>query len=113
MSVNIDVSLDYSNLNNNSVVNVLDYIPIISNISGVVRSIFGTIEAVVGIPTFPIELFVRATGARNTFLFVDGIANIIRGSVASTPLLGNVTLYLYDHSPMIKKDFQFATGLRL
>ncbi len=91
--------------------NYFDYVPLISNVSGTVRIGVGTIEAVVGVVTGPtIELVGRLCGRSKPFLFIDGIANVIRGSVAEAPVIGNIALYIYDHSSS-KSTFQRDMGI--
>ncbi len=91
--------------------NYFDYIPAVSNVSGSVRGLVGVAEAIVGIVTGPtIELAGRMAGRSKPFLFIDGIANIIRASVAETPVIGNIALYIYDHSSS-KSTFQQDMGI--
>lgn len=90
---------------------VLDYIPLVSNISGVARVIFGTAETIVGFVAFPVQLGRRVFGYKESFILNHGVANIVRGVVAQGPVISNIALYLYDHSLLIKRDFQVASGL--
>lgn len=105
------ISTELENQNHIPWWNYFDYVPVVSNISGTVRTVFGTAEAVIGVVAIPFQLLSRAAGRRHTFILVDGVANIVRGAIAEAPILGNVGLYLYDHMPSFKKDFQRATGL--
>jgi hypothetical protein len=92
--------------------NYFDYVPVVSNFSGTVRGVFGTVEAVVGVVTLPFEVFGRTISSQSRpFILVDGIANVVRGTIAETPILGNIALYLYDHSVVLKRDFQQAAGI--
>src|SRR5690348_11876662 len=80
-----------------SVFKQMDYIPIISIISGVVRGIFGAMEMMVGIFSWPIELLYDvADGSNHQLILIQGLANFFRGSVAVVPIFGNVYLYVYD-----------------
>lgn len=93
-----------------------DYIPIVSNISGIVRGIFGAVETMIGIPALPIQLLGRIVfkpteKGYSSFLFNKGISNIIRGSLAQGPIISNIALYIYDQSPSLKFDFQKACGI--
>lgn len=90
---------------------VLDYIPLVSTVSGIARVMFGAIEATVGVVVFPIQLGGRVLNYRSSFVFNQGVANIIRGVIACTPIGGNIVLYFYDHSPVIKRDIRRAAGL--
>ena len=90
---------------------VVDYIPIVSIVSGVARGFFGSIQTAVGVLLFPVELISRVSGHNHSFIAVHGIANVIRGAIACKPLVGNIVLYLYDHSPRMKLDFQKAVGI--
>ncbi len=92
--------------------NVPDYVPLMSNVSGSIRGLFGVVESVVGVVTLPFELLGRIAFDPRPFVLVDGVANVVRGSIAETPILGNVVLYLYDHSVVFKTDFQRSAGLR-
>lgn len=90
---------------------VLDYIPLVSTVSGVARAVFGVVETALGAVIFPIELVGRVCRYKQPFTFVYGVSNIVRGSIAAEPVVGNIILYLYDHSPVIKRDFRRATGI--
>ncbi len=80
-----------------SVFKQMDYIPFVSIISGVARAIFGAMEVIVGIFSWPIELFVNvADGSNHQLIIIQGLANFFRGCVAATPFAGNVYLYVYD-----------------
>lgn len=89
----------------------LDEIPIVSTVTGAVRQIFGAAEVLLGIPAFPIQLIGRAYGIKHSFLIVQGLANIVRGHVAMYPITGNIAIYLYDHSSIVKNDFRRSAGI--
>lgn len=91
--------------------NYFDYIPVASNISGGVRGLFGTVEVIVGVVTLSFEMIGRMAGRSRPLVVVDGVANIVRASVAECPVVGNIALYLYDHSIVFKRDFQQAAGI--
>ena len=115
MSLDVElprINVTFTNTNQNSfTLEVLDYFPVVSNVSGVVRGIFGTIQSVIGVVAFPFQLIGRVAGCDDSFVFAKGISNMVRGSIASTPFAGNVTLFIYDHMPAFKRDFQYAVGI--
>jgi hypothetical protein len=75
----------------------LEWIPIVSNIVGTVRGIFGAIQVVVGIFTLAFEfIYAVSTGQSHIYLIAKGAINILRGVVAEICILGNIALYLYD-----------------
>ncbi len=92
-------------------IDTLDYIPIVSRISGLARQLLGLGQTIVGIATFPFELAERARVSGNEnppFLAALGISNMIRGSIAKRQIRGNIALYLYDHCDMkeaVQRDF--------
>jgi len=82
----------------------LDYIPLVSTVTGVARVIFGVLEAVLGILTIPFELIRDAyEGKNHQYLLISGCANVGRGFVAGWPIVGNIALYLYDHSNLFNR----------
>lgn len=91
----------------------LDYIPLVSEISGAARFAFGCLEVTLGIPAFPIQLIMRVLNDRSRFLFNLGISNIVRGSIAAIPIGGNIAMYMYDHMPHTKSDVQDLFGLKV
>ncbi|HSX13067.1 MAG TPA: hypothetical protein VLE96_01420 [Chlamydiales bacterium] len=90
---------------------VLDYIPFVSIVSGVARNFFGAIQTTVGVILLPVELISRMSGKHQSLIAVQGIANMIRGTIACKPIGGNIVLFLYDHSPHTKSEFQKAVGI--
>lgn len=77
----------------------LDYVPLVSTITGAVRIVFGLLETVFGIFVLPLDLVRNIfVGVNHQFTLTDGLANIFRGYVAAHPIAGNVALYLYDTS---------------
>jgi hypothetical protein len=90
----------------------LDYIPIISIVSGIARTAFGTLQQVAGLAQDTVSLVhfcfhpsADSSIDNNTSLHLRGKANIIRGSIAICPIVGNITLYLFDHSS-VSKDWE-------
>lgn len=90
-------------------VEVLDYIPLVSIVSGVARSFFGLLQigaaAIQGTVSFVDFCFHPSRGSSiddGNSLYLHGKANIMRGSIAMLPILGNLSLYLYDHSSLAK-----------
>ncbi len=75
----------------------LDYIPLISTITGIVRIAFGIFEVAIGFCLFPWEI-IRSTytGRQCEFTLIQGGLNILRGYVATRPFVGNIGLYLFD-----------------
>lgn len=111
MSIELSLDTDYVERDFSSL-KVLDYIPIVSTISGIVRIIFGGLETVLGLCLLTVQLIQRYYSQKRTpFLFVDGFANIIRGSIAAQPVVGNIVSYLYDYSSTIRRDIRRASGL--
>jgi hypothetical protein len=77
----------------------LDYIPFISVVTGVARIIFGILEMVLGILLLPLEVLRGLfTGVNHEFTLIQGAVDILRGYVAAHPFIGNIALYLFDHS---------------
>jgi hypothetical protein len=90
----------------------LDYIPLVSTVSGVARVAFGFLQTVLGIVMAPVQIGQRVLGHnKSRFLFNIGISNIVRGDIASAPFIGNFVIYVYDHLPHIKMDVQHLFGL--
>lgn len=112
VNVNDSTTLDQDKLSTFRV-EVLDYIPIVSTISGIARAVFGVIQAAVGVVAFPVQLCGRVTNVRSPFILNKGIANVVRGVIAGKPFVGNIILYLYDHSHVTKRDLRRAAGLDL
>ncbi len=82
-----------------SFLNQLDYIPLVSTITGIARIAFGFIQAVIGLLVIPIEVLVGVCSQKNRqFTLVNGLAHVVRGAVATYPIFGNIALYLYDRS---------------
>ena len=83
----------------------LDYIPVVSIASGIARFGFGGMQlvasavqstvALVDLCLHPTEGSSKNDG---TYMYNQGMSNMARGSVAIYPILGNITLYVYDHS---------------
>jgi|GEM_PF-5905235 len=99
-------------------VEVLDYIPMVSMASGATRVAFGALQEVAGL-TKDVASFVdfcfhpsRGSSIDNgTSLCLRGKANMMRGSLAIWPILGNVTLYLYDRSSLAKNWERRVAGI--
>ena len=89
---------------------VLDYIPLVSLVSGVARTIFGAMQLVVAAVQSTVDLvdflfhpYDERSGKNDgSYMYNQGRANMARGSVAMVPILGNIALYLYDHSRYAK-----------
>ena len=97
-----------------STLEYMDYIPFVSMVSGVARAVFGIFQAAYGIVSYHWEKNARVLGNKSPFTFVEGIANIVRGIVAAhKPFVGNIALYLYDHSRILKPDIRRAAGLQM
>jgi hypothetical protein len=91
---------------------VVDWIPIASLVSSLVRGIFGIIETAVGLIALPFQLAARVCYHHdNKLLIVDGIANVIRAILAAEQIGGNIILYLYDHSFVFKRDLRMSAGI--
>lgn len=87
------------------VFNILGYIPIVSSISGPIRSgIWAIAQIFGGIIGLVLSLFLSIfTGDEGSNIFwiwaalvVNGVLNIIRGTIESIPFLGNLICFLYD-----------------
>ena len=82
----------------------LDYVPLVSTITGIARIVFGLFEVVLGILAAPFELIRDAyTGRNHQYTLIRGVTNIGRGFVAAWPLVGNIALYLYDHANVFNR----------
>lgn len=88
---------------------VLDYIPLVSTVSGIARSIFGalqlgvgTIQSTVDLVDFCVHPCEKLDKDDGSYMLNQGKSNMVRGSVAMFPILGNIVLYLYDHSRFAK-----------
>ncbi len=90
---------------------VLDYIPLVSTVSGAARAFFGSIQSAVGVVLLPVQIAGRMAGHKQSFILIQGIANVVRGIIAAKPIVGNIAMYLYDSSKIVKKDFQIASGI--
>ncbi len=103
MSASITDNLESADLNSPHPfrVEALDYFPLVSTISGVARVVFGTVQAAVGLVLFPIQLCGRIVNYKTPFILGHGIANIVRGCVATVPVFGNISLYIYDHTRFV------------
>ncbi len=96
----------------------LDYIPMVSIASGVARLAFGMLQTVAApikdVVSF-VDFYSHPSGGSSidngTSLYVRGRANMIRGSTAMWPILGNITLYLYDHSSLAKDWERHVAGI--
>ncbi len=89
----------------------LDYIPLVSSISGVARAAFGLLETTVGVVVLPIQMVQRLCNVQHRFLFNLGISNMVRGTISFVPIAGNITVYIYDHLPNTRADVQNLFGL--
>lgn len=85
--------------------NVLGYIPIVSSVSGYIRTYYGTIQAVVAIAAAILGstglIIVTSTAALPTIvsqLLISGIFHIIRGYIELVPFIGNASCIIYDLS---------------
>ena len=75
--------------------NGLGYIPVISTLSGPARMVFGKIEAITGLA---IAVF-ASTERRSNWgleLALHGAANILRGTVETIPVIGNIACVVKD-----------------
>lgn len=84
--------------------NPIDWIPLISCVSGTLRILLGAIEAAAGVAFAAYKIFHIFLGKEETFYsafrcgtcyWTHGIGNIVRGYFAVIPLL-NLSLYFYD-----------------
>jgi hypothetical protein len=85
--------------------NILGYIPLVSSITGPIRSgIWGTGQLFIGLIGLPISLLVALFSGGSwshvfwfwAALIVNGVLNMIRGTIEAVPLLGNLIVFLYD-----------------
>lgn len=77
----------------------LDWIPIVSTGAGALRKVLGCAQVITGVVTIPFEILARVFCSRKEpFIMVRGVSNIVRGSIALFPIVGNLTLYFYDHT---------------
>lgn len=78
----------------------LDYFPLVSTITGLVKAVFGILEMVFGVLLLPFQFGAHLWTQQNRshFTVIDGAANMVRGMLALIPIFGNFALYLYDHS---------------
>jgi hypothetical protein len=89
----------------------LDYIPGVSIVSGVARMCFGLTQTVYAIGPSTVDLVnFFTTGIENNgkssgkYIWNQGNTNILRGSIAIWPGIGNITLYIFDQSSYGKLD---------
>ncbi len=83
----------------------LDYIPLVSTVSGIARWFFGamqmgvgTIQSTIDLVDFRVHRGEKLDRDDGSYIFNQGKSNMVRGSVAICPILGNFVLYVYDHS---------------
>ena len=71
--------------------NFAGYFPAVSSVTGVFRMIIGVIEAVVSV-IFTILL------CSNHYVsgMIKGVKNVIRGTIETIPIIGNILLIVYD-----------------
>lgn len=89
----------------------LDYIPLVSTISGVARVAFGALEVALGAVVLPAQVILRICNVKHRFLLNIGVSNIVRGTVGATPITGNIALYIYDHTTTAREDIQNMFGI--
>ena len=90
----------------------LDYIPLVSTVSGIARAAFGILQVVIGVVVLPVQLCARVANYEHRYLINLGMSNIVRSTFAIFPITGNIALYFYDHSQFIKDDTQSIFGLK-
>src|SRR5262245_434433 len=90
------------------ILDTLGYIPVVSTFSGIFRTKMGLVEVIVGIAT---SIFGALANNQiiNEFgnkLFVNGCANILRGSIEMIPIVNLLTLIydIDDHGHFTKPD---------
>jgi hypothetical protein len=86
-------------------VEVLDYIPILSIVSGLARFAFGELQMASSAIQDAFSCFYPSKDSSvrsRSSLYLEGKANAMRGAVAITPILGNISLYFYDRSSLAK-----------
>lgn len=72
--------------------NWMGYFPPISSVSGVIRILIGVVEIVV---SAIFALF--CCQADELKSIVDGMGHVVRGTIETIPILGNLVLIIYDH----------------
>lgn len=121
-SVNITDSnrVDLDNNRRTFRVEILDYIPMVSIVSGVARTGFGALQIYAAAAQSTVSLvdfcFHPSRGSSiddGTSWYLQGKANMLRGSIAIWPVLGNITLYLYDHSSLAKDWERRQAGINV
>jgi hypothetical protein len=80
--------------------NTFGYIPIISNLSGAVRLLYGKVQIIGAIAgtIFAIISVSNPVLSLASYFFVSGCMHIIRGCVEQIPIIGNWACFIYDVS---------------
>lgn len=95
--------------------NVLGWVPVLSSASGAIRIIAGKVQLVAALA---LAFFQKISGlifqkksyielSNHSFDYVKhGIANICRGYLETIPLIGNVSLFVYDLLPDSRMKYE-------
>ena len=72
--------------------NFTGYIPALSTVTGLIRMLIGTVEMVAGV----FFTFILCSQCGSLSTLVNGTKNIIRGTIETIPIIGNVMMIAYD-----------------
>lgn len=80
--------------------NTLGYIPLVSNVSGAVRLIYGKVQ-IIGAIAGAIFAIISASNpilSLASYFIISGCLHIVRGCVEQVPVVGNLACFIYDVS---------------
>ncbi|MEI6242149.1 MAG: hypothetical protein WCP39_01950 [Chlamydiota bacterium] len=86
------------------VLNVTGYVPFVSSVTGPLRALMGKIQVIV-FAVLAINAYMlgqKAVGERCVTCILNGFANIVRGTVESVTLLGNLCCFIYDKVMLVR-----------
>ena len=73
--------------------NQLGYIPLVSTITGLIRTLLGIIHTIVHLVSAIFDRENRISHLKESIL---GAKNIVRGIIETTPILGNLAMFIVD-----------------
>lgn len=117
-------SLDQGLASCEKVLNIAGYVPIVSNVSGALRLVYGEVEVVAAVAV-GVFLILKALFNSNAeqcsqevcqgrdimvHYALHGLGNICRGSVESLFFIGNLSTLFYDF--VLEKRFAYASEVQ-